>query len=146
MWPILTDQVVWSVSLSVCHSREPCKNGWTDLDAVWVVRSGGLNEPQIRWGLDHPCEGATFREKNMPGHARRHFAMSCANMVEPIKMPFGFWTWVGPRKHVLHVGGRWHSLENIIEPSGCSGDATFLSNYFDHLFRFKTHWMLFLLI
>jgi len=22
---------------SVCHSREPCKNGWTDRDAVWVV-------------------------------------------------------------------------------------------------------------
>jgi len=29
------------VCLSVCHYREPCKNGWTDRDAVWVVGSGG---------------------------------------------------------------------------------------------------------
>jgi len=26
-WPIVTDGVAWSVGLSVCHDREPCKNG-----------------------------------------------------------------------------------------------------------------------
>jgi len=25
------------VCLSVCHNREPCKNGWTDRDTIWVV-------------------------------------------------------------------------------------------------------------
>jgi len=50
--PIATDVVdcsvglsvghfVMSVSLSVCNDREPCKDGWTDRDAVCVVDSGG---------------------------------------------------------------------------------------------------------
>jgi len=43
-WPIVTDGVAWSVGLSVCHDREPCKNGWTDQDAVWDVDSGGFKE------------------------------------------------------------------------------------------------------
>jgi len=30
-----------SVCLSVYHDPEPCKNGWTNLDAIWVVDSGG---------------------------------------------------------------------------------------------------------
>jgi len=25
----------------------------------------------------------------------------CSKTVELIKMPFGLWTWVGPRKHIL---------------------------------------------
>jgi len=25
MWPIVTDQVAWSVCLSVCHTSKPCK-------------------------------------------------------------------------------------------------------------------------
>ena len=28
-----------------------------------------------------------------------------AKTVEPIEMPFGLWTWVGPRKHALDGGG-----------------------------------------
>jgi len=33
------------------HSREPCKNGWIDQDAVWVVGSGGMKDG-IRWVPD----------------------------------------------------------------------------------------------
>jgi len=44
MRPIDTDRVAWSVGLSVgisvCHTSEPCKNGCTDRDAVWVGDSG----------------------------------------------------------------------------------------------------------
>ena len=46
----------------------------------------------------------------MPGHARRHYAVSCAKMAKRIDMPFELWTWVGPRKHVLgrmHTGATW---------------------------------------
>jgi len=32
-------------------------------------------------------------------HARRHSAVSCAKMVEPIEMPFGLWHRVGRSKH-----------------------------------------------
>jgi len=33
-----------------------------------------------------------------------HFAVSCAKMAEPIEMPFGFGTRVGPGNHVLDGG------------------------------------------
>jgi len=38
--PIVTDSVAWfvgwSVDRSVCHTSEPCRNGWTNWDAAWV--------------------------------------------------------------------------------------------------------------
>jgi len=44
--------VMWCKSdcQSVYHISEPCKNGWTDRDAVWVMDLGGLKEAYIRWG------------------------------------------------------------------------------------------------
>jgi len=52
MWSVVTDRVVWSVCLSVWHSRtcpktlyrELCKNGWTAQDARWFLDSGGPSE------------------------------------------------------------------------------------------------------
>ena len=44
---------------SVCHASEPCKNGCTDRDAVWVEDSDGPKEPRIRWGL-HPHRKGQF--------------------------------------------------------------------------------------
>ena len=56
-------------------------------------------------------------------------------MAEPIEMSFGVWIRVGPRKHVsLDRGAHWRILANTIEQSTCGGDATFFSNYFDHLY------------
>jgi len=37
----------------------------------------------------------------------------------------------GPKEE--HGGAHWHNLANMIELSMCGGNATFLSNYFDHL-------------
>jgi len=62
--------------------------------------------------------------------------VSCADTAEPIEMPFGIWTRVGPRKHVLHGGAHWRQPANAIEPPMCDGDAAFLSNYVDHLLVF----------
>jgi len=39
-------------------------------------------------GPDSPMQRSDFRGKVMPGHARRHSAVSCAKMAEPIEMPF----------------------------------------------------------
>jgi len=50
-------------------------------------------------------------------------AMSCAKMAEPIEMPFGLWTRVVQRKHVLHGGGVLHHLANTSEPSVYGSDA-----------------------
>jgi len=48
MRPIVTQR-----GLSVCHSSEPCKNGWTDRDAVWVEDSGGQENHVLDGGPDH---------------------------------------------------------------------------------------------
>jgi len=45
--------------------------------------------------------------------------VSPAKTAQPIKMMFGVWTWVGPRRHVLDGV----HLANAVEPSMCSGDA-----------------------
>jgi len=42
---------------------------------------------------------------------------------EPITMPFGLWTRVGPRNRVLDEGAHWRQLANTTEPSMCGGDA-----------------------
>jgi len=73
MRPVVGDRVAWSVGLlvclsvglSVCHSSDPCKNGWTDRDAVWVEDSGGPKEPCIRWGSRSPYgKGQFWRERS----------------------------------------------------------------------------------
>jgi len=41
-----------------------------------ILDSGGLKKAY--WmGSRFPCEGVTFRGKDMPGHARQHSAVSC---------------------------------------------------------------------
>ena len=52
-------RVSWSVGLSVCHTSEPCKNGWTDPDAIWVEDLGG-------WG-NHVLDGVQIL------HGKRQF-------------------------------------------------------------------------
>jgi len=66
--------------------------------------------------------------------------VSPAKTAEPIEMPFGMWTRVGPRKYVLEKwgswgGAHWRNLANTIEPLMCGGDAACLSNYLDHLLK-----------
>ena len=56
-------------------------------------------------------------------------------MVEPIEMPIGVWTPVGPGKRVLDGCAHWWHPADTIEQSMCGGNAAFLSNYFDHFFR-----------
>jgi len=49
-------RVAWSVgvsvALSVCHTSEPCKNGWNDQVAIYVPDWGEPNEPRITSGPD----------------------------------------------------------------------------------------------
>ena len=96
----------------------------------------GCGVGRIRWGADPPRESAIFRGKNMPGHARRHSAVSGAKMAQPTEMPFGLWTQMGSKKHVLHRGSHCRNLADTPEPSVCGGNVAFLSNYFDHLLIF----------
>jgi len=55
-----------TVGWSVGHDREPCKNGWTDRNAVWVVDSCGLKAPCIRWGPVSSKERGNFGGMSRP--------------------------------------------------------------------------------
>jgi len=72
---------------------------------------------------DSQLEGAILKREGMPQHVRRYSDVSCVKTTEPIEMPFGLWTRVGRRKHVLHVRAHWRRLANTTEPSVCGGDA-----------------------
>ena len=65
-----------------------------------------------------PCEGAPhfLGERTCPGMPN-DTAVSYAKMGEPIKMPFGLWSRMGPSKHVLHWGAHCCNLVNTIELS-----------------------------
>jgi len=61
------------VCLSVCHTSEPCKNGWTDRDTVLVEDSGGprnhvLDGVQIP---PSPVRRGNFGEYDWTVHMRR---------------------------------------------------------------------------
>jgi len=93
------------VCLSVCHTSEPCKNGSTDRDFVWVEDSGGPREPCITWATGvqiPPWEGKIFRG-NGESHCKvwGHSAVICAKTAEPNQMPFGIWAGIDHRSHVL---------------------------------------------
>ena len=54
--------------------------------------------------LDCPMQRCNFCGK---GHARAWLTTFCHELLkmnEPIEMPFGLWSWVGPRQHVLDWG------------------------------------------
>ena len=62
-------------------------------------------------GPDSPFEWTILR-----GEGAAHYkvkglsALSCAKTAEPIDVPFGMWTRMGARKHVLdelHIGANW---------------------------------------
>ena len=110
MQPIVTNGVVCFVCRSVCHDREPCKNGWTDRDAIWDVDSGGPKELCIRLGPDPPREEAILRGKMAVVKYRdpqpwavqkRLYRLGCI-----------LWCWVGWVKGTMyyvavHIGATW---------------------------------------
>ena len=60
MRPVVTDRLVWSVSLSVTVVS-PAKTADTDRDGVWVEDLGGPKEPCIRWGFRSPMGMGNFK-------------------------------------------------------------------------------------
>ena len=104
MQPVVTDGAAWSVSLSVCHSCEPCKNSWTNWNANWVEDSGGQRS-HVLDGVQIPhAKGQFWGGKGQPIVMYRYSAMSCAKKVEQIKMLFGKLSGMGPMKHVFEGG------------------------------------------
>jgi len=54
------------VCRSVCHTSEPCENGWPDRVGVWVENSSETKEPCIRWGSTFPMERGNFERERRP--------------------------------------------------------------------------------
>jgi len=52
---------------------------------------------------------------------QRHSAVICAKTAEPIEMPFGSWTRVGPRKHVLVGAQIRRAKEQLLGERTCPG-------------------------
>jgi len=86
------------VGLSVCHTTEPCKNGWTDRDAVWVEDS---DRPRA-----HVLDGSRspIGRGNLEGAKGHPIVKYRDNTTESIEMPFGLWAPIGARNHVLDGG------------------------------------------
>jgi len=74
MRSIVTDQLAWSVwllvGLSVTNSREPCKNGWTDRDTVWIVGSGGPRNRVLDGGSERPKRMGNYFEGTWVAHCK----------------------------------------------------------------------------
>jgi len=114
--PIVTDGVAWSVCLSVCHSREPCKK-WLNqsrccLGCGLILAQGTM----YYMGVHIPLRRGNFEgEKWRPScKVLGLYAMSCSKTAEPMQMSFGMQACVGPKKHVLDVGAQWRHLANTI--------------------------------
>ena len=112
----------------------PVRNGWTDRDAVCFVDFDWPKESWIKWVHSR----STMRRGNFGervAHCKGYgISVSCAEMAEPIDLPFGLWTRVGRRKHMFnhirqvapmcpHGRTHWRHLMNTVEPSICSSDA-----------------------
>jgi len=79
-----------SVCLSVCHSSEPCKNGCTDRDALWVEDSGGPRNHVLDGAPHCPWEGAILRwEEAAHCKVYGHSAVVCVKTAEPVESRAG---------------------------------------------------------
>jgi len=66
MRPIATDEVAWSVGLSVCNENvSTAKQLITNRDAVSDVDSGGPTELRYRLDPDLPRKGALLRSDDV---------------------------------------------------------------------------------
>jgi len=88
---------------SVCHSSEPCKNSWTDQDAVWV-RDSGWPKNHVLDGLDPPMGRGSFEGKEWPIVKYRNPLLWAVKMAELTEVLFGLKIRVGPRNYVLRWG------------------------------------------
>jgi len=100
--------------------------GWLDLSVNWWSVGSMSAFIKVRRVNSH---NGDIRDDSIVNAARWKLqplsAVSCARTAEPIEMPFGIWTRVGPRKHVLGGCAHLRNLANTTEPSMCGSDTTF---------------------
>jgi len=92
--------------MSLCHRREPCKNGWTNRDAVGVV---GSRNHVLDW-VQVPMEGVILKGKGRPTIKYRETAVSNAKTSKPM-------TCAGMPDDTAVSGETW--LNRLRFPLGC---------------------------
>ena len=103
-----------SVGLSICHSNEPYKNGWTHRDAVWVDDARGPgSHVLIDWCSDPPWEGQFWGHKGRPIVSRitssgkltgyRYVRYWCKNALEWL---FILLEGIASAEYYIHFGAR----------------------------------------
>jgi len=127
------------VCLSVCLSVAivtVLQNGSTNRDVVWVVDSGGSEEPYVRRrGSRSPMRKSILKGKWQPcGHpcAVKHMDLmpwAVRKRLNRSRCRLGYGlgsmcAW----KHVLDGVAIWRHLANTTEPSMCGDDAGFFVN------------------
>jgi len=132
-----------SVCLSICHTSEPCENGLTDRDAVWVEDSDGPREPCIRWGPDISSEDAILGTRRahckyrdfLPWAVQERQNRSICRLdcglgwAEGTTSSVVFTRWRQCAHMGRHMGITWRIRLNRRLQRRCG----FMSNYFDHL-------------
>jgi len=113
MRPTVTDRVAWSVGLFVCHSSEPCNNGWTDRDAVWVADVGGPR--------NHVLDGGPYP------HGKGQFWGGMGGRLQSIATLCGELCKNGPKEACIRWGctlappGEYHWTVHMRQRSGPPG-------------------------
>ena len=103
MRPIVTDPVVWSIGLSICHS--PAKTA-EPIEMPFGLRTrGGLKEPCIRWGFRCPRWKGQFWGTNVRHFVRMHILDDSLRSVSTV-------SWV---RHAAHCIAYGHSAVSCEE-------------------------------
>ena len=114
------------------HSSEPCKNGWTDRDAVLWTALGPRNHVLDGVQIPH-VKGQFWGGKGGPlwsiGTLRRELYKNGWTDRDAVKDVNS----CRPREACFRWGCTWCNLANTTESSICGDDAAFLSNYFQYL-------------
>jgi len=66
-------------------------------------------------------EGGNFKGKGRLIVKYSDTAVICSKTIEPIEMPFGLWTWVVPRNHVLDGAQVPHARGHLFGGNTCPG-------------------------
>jgi len=90
--------VFQSVYAAYCHRSKPCKNSWTDQDAIWVEDSVGPRN-HVQDGVQMPHGRENFSGKGQ----YRDSAVSYANIAELFTVVWGLGS-DGPKETCIRWG------------------------------------------
>jgi len=111
--------------------RQPCKNGWTYRDAVWVIDLGGLKEASIRWQSRCPHAKEQCWGKDMPNDTLLWGVQRWLNWSRcHLSCGLGW-----AKGSMCYMGAHWRHLANV--------NASYLLIYANEYHRHNRLWPFF---